>query len=325
MKSVRSWIVLLAVGLALQPALLNANWEVVEYDGQTDWVRHDFVGWVRVERAVKPAKYSRGTAAVTLKVIEKLTGEEAAPTLTLEYEVAIVNKNSEEQAQAGKHYWNEDLAEHREYFVFLDRLANGAYWCAEQQDFPVREGVILNLPGAYGVLASSSVAPQVHELIARARTTLPALQVRTGRPGFVPPLMEKGRPAETPQQGFERIRSALQVGDPRELDRCIHSPDGSAPQGLRALLQQEREHLVAWPVQWQAVLEDKAVVVLGPPGQPATTLYLMRRGSRWLLLNTLPDTEAGRLQLNLLLTESQFAILAVVLEREYCGLPAAPR
>ena len=43
----------------------------------------------------------------------------------------------------------------------------------------------------------------------------------------------------------------------------------------------------------------------------------MRRGPRWLLLNTLPDTEAGRLQLNLLLTESQFAILSVVLEREY--------
>ena len=82
MKSARAWLVFLAVGLAL-PAGMNASFEVVEYDGQTDWVRHDFVGWVRVERAVQPAKYAKGTAAVTLKVIEKLASEEAAPTLTL--------------------------------------------------------------------------------------------------------------------------------------------------------------------------------------------------------------------------------------------------
>jgi hypothetical protein len=201
--------------------------------------------------------------------------------------------------------------------VFLTRLGNGAYWCEEQRDFPVRDGTILGLPGAYGALGNRESAPKAHDLIARARTTLPALRVRTGRPDLMPPLVEKGRPVETPQQGFARIRTALQGGDARELDRCIHSPDGSAPKGMQALLRQERDHLVAWPVQWQAVLEDKAVVVLGPPGQPATTLFLMRRGSRWLLLNTQPDTEPGRLQLNLLLTESQFAILTVVLEREY--------
>ena len=325
MKINRPWFVFLAVGLVLRPAMMNASWEVVEYDGQTDWVRHDFVGWVRVEQPVKPAKFAQGTAAVTLKVIEKLAGEEEAPTLTLEYEAAIVNKNNEEQALAGKHYWNEDLPEHREYLVFLDRLGNGAYWCGEQRDFLVRDGSILGLPGAYGVLGNREAAPRVHELIARARTTLPALQVRTGRPGFVPPLMEKGRLAETPQQGFEQIRSALRGGDARELDRSIHSPGDPAAKGLRALLQQEREHLATWPVQWQAILEDKAVMILGPPGQPATTLYLLRRGSRWLLLNTTPDTEAGRLQLTLLLTESQFAILTVVLEREYRGLPAVPR
>lgn len=317
MKTVRPWLAFLAAGLALLPARMNADFEVVEYDGQTDWVRHDFVGWVRVEQSVKPAKYAQGTAAVTLKVIEKLAGEEAGPTLTLEYEAATAKPNGEGSEPASKHLWNEDLPEHREYFVFLDRLGNGAYWCGEQREFPVRDGTIFGLPGAYGVLGGGEATPRVHELIAKARTTLPALQVRSGRPDFRPPLVEKGHPSETPQQSFERIRAALQAGDSRELDRSIHSPDGSAPKGLRALLLQERDHLVAWPVQWQAVLEDKAVVVLGPPGQPATTLYLMRRGPRWLLLNTLPDTEAGRLQLNLLLTESQFAILTVVLEREY--------
>jgi len=308
-------LVFLALALTLAPAGMSADWEVVEYDGQTDWVRHDFVGWVRVEQPVKPAKYARGTAAVTLKVIEKLAGDETGPTLTLEYEAAIANKRGEEQA--GKHQWHEDLAAHGEYFVFLERLGNGVYWCREQRDFPVRDGRILGLPEAYGVVVNGETAPQVHELIARARLMLPALRVRTGRPGFAPPLVEKGKPVETPQQGFERIRTALQGGNPSELDRCIHSPDGSAPKGLRALLLQEREHLAAWPVQWQAVLEDKAVVVLGPPGQPAATLFLMRRGSRWLLLNTQPDTEAGRLQLNLLLTKSQFAVLTMVLEREY--------
>ena len=317
MKTLRPWFALLAVAFALLPARMPASWLVVEYDGQTDWVRHDFVGWVRVEKAVKPAKYAKGTAAVTLKVIEKLAGEETAPTFTLEYEAATAGEKGEEIVLAGKHLWNEDLPEHREYFVFLERLGNGAYWCEEQRDFPVRDGTILGLPGAYSALVGGESAPRVHALIARARTTLPALRVRTGRPDFLPPLVEKGRPAETPGQGYEKIRTALQGGDARELERCIHSPDGSAPKGLRALLQQEREHLLAWPVQWLAVLEDKAVVVLGPPGQPAMTLFLMRRGPRWLLLNTLPDTEAGRLQLNLLLTQSQFAILTAALEREY--------
>jgi hypothetical protein len=316
MTSLHPWLVLLAIGLAL-PAGRAAGLEVVEYDGQTDWVRHDFVGWVRVEKPVKPAKFSKGTAAVTLKVMEKLAGEEAAPLLTLEYEPVTAKPGGDEADLAGKHPWNEDLPEHREYFVFLDRLGNGAYWCAEQRDFPVVDGCIIGLPGAYGVLGGGEATPRVHELIARARTTLPALKVRTGHPDLVPPLSEKGRQMETPLQSFERIRAALQGGNPQDLDRSIHSPDGSAPKGLRALLQQEREHLLSWPVQWQAVLEDKAMVVLGPPGQPGITLYLMRRGARWLLLNTSPDTEAGRLQLNLLLTESQFAILTEVLEREY--------
>ena len=314
MKTLRPWFALLAVAFALLPARMSAGWEVVEYDGQTDWVRHDFIGWVRVEQAAKPAKLVKGKAAVTLKVIEQLAGEETATTLTLEYGAATAPPAGEE---SGLHRWNEDLPEHREYFVFLDRLANGAYWCGEQQEFLVRDGTLPGLPGAYSALVSGDSAPRVHALIARARTTLPALRVRTGRPDFLPPLVEKGRPAETPGQGYEKIRAALQAGDARELDRCIHSPDGSAPKGLRALLQQEREHLLAWPVQWQAVLEDKAVVILGPPGQPAMTLFLMRRGPRWLLLNTQPDTEPGRLQLNLLLTQSQFAILTVALEREY--------
>jgi len=313
MKNLRPWLVLLALGLALPPARVNADLVVVEYDGQTDWVRHDFVGWVRVEQPAKPAKYAKGTAAVTLKVIEKLAGDETASTLTLEYVAATAKPDGE----GSGHRWNEDLAAHGEYFVFLNRLGNGAYWCDEQREFQVRDGSILGLPGAYAALTGGETAPQVSELIARARVSLPALRVRTGRPGFIPPLVEKGKPVETPQQGFERIRTALQGGNPSELDRCIHSPDGSAPKGLRALLLQEREHLVAWPVQWQTILGDKAVVVLGPPGQPATTLYLMRRGPRWLLLNTQPDTEAGRLQLNLLLTQSQFAILTVVLEREF--------
>jgi hypothetical protein len=317
MKRVRPWFVFLALATVLWPARMNAGWEIVEYDGQTDWVRHDFVGWVRVEQAVKPAKAAKGIAVVALKVIEKLAGEETAPTLTLEYEAATVSKPGDEPGPAGKHDWHEDLPEHREYFVFLDRLANGAYRCGEQRDFPVRDGAILDLPGAYAALGNRETAPKVHELIARARTSLPALRVRSGRPDLGPPLVEKGRPVETPQQGFERIRAALQGGNPQELERSIHSPDGSAPKGMKALLQQEREHLVAWPVQWQAVLEDKAVVVLGPPGQPAMTLFLMRRGPHWLLLNTQPDTEAGRLQLNLLLTQSQFAILTVVVEREY--------
>ena len=88
MKIIRSWLVFLAVGLALAPARMIADWEVVEYDGQTDWVRHNFVGWVRVEQPAKPAKYAKGTAVVTLKVIEQLAGDETGPTFTLEYEAA---------------------------------------------------------------------------------------------------------------------------------------------------------------------------------------------------------------------------------------------
>jgi hypothetical protein len=315
MTRFRPGVVFLALTLALAPARMSADWEVVEYDGQKDWVRHDFVGWVRVEQPAKPAKYARGTAAVTLKVIEKLAGDETGPTFTLEYEAATAKKGGEEPA--GKHQWHEDLAAHGEYFVFLERLGPGVYWCGEQRAFPIRNGRIFALPGAYGVLVNGETSPQVHELFDRARLMLPAFRVRTGRPGFAPPLVEKGKPVETPQQGYERIRAVLQGGNQGELDRLIHSPDGAPPKGLRALLQQEREHLASWPVQWQAVLEDKAVVVLGPPGQPASTLYLMRRGARWLLLNTLPETEIGRDQVNQLLTESQFAILTAALEREY--------
>lgn len=320
MKRIRQGLVILIWGLTLFTGRLGANWEVVEYDGRTDWVRHDFVGWVRVEQPVKPAKLGRGTAAISLKVIEKLVGAESTDTLTLEYDAPLPGKKGEEQFPAGKHFWNEDLAEHREYFVFLHRLPNGTYWCEPQREFPVRDGRIYDLPQAYAVLGNGETEPRVHDLIGRAWTTLPALRVRIGRPALGAPLLEKGRPSETPQQGFERIRTALQTGEGRELDRLIHSPDGSAPTGLRTLLLQERSQLAAWPVQWQAVLEDKAVVVLGPPGQPGATLYLMRRGPRWLLLNTQPDTETGRLQLTLLLTESQFAILTVVLEREYRGV-----
>jgi hypothetical protein len=320
MKSVRAWLGLLTLGIML-PIRLPATFVVTDYDGQTDWVRHDFVGWVRVEQSVKPAKFAKGTAAVTLKVIEKLTGDETSPTLTLEYPVRPA---PDELVLGSKHHWNEDLPEHREYLVFLERLPNGAYWCGDQREFPVRGGLIVGLPGAYGTLVGGDTSPRVTELISRARAMLPALRVRTGRPGFAPPLVEKGKPVETPQQGYERIRAVLQTGDQRELGRLIHSPDGAPPKGLQALLHQEREKLLAWPVRWQAVLEDKAVVILGPPGETGTPLYLVRRGPRWHLLNTSPDTELGRQQLTLLLTESQFAILTAMLEREYRGVEAAP-
>ncbi len=321
MKLIHRGLGFLIMALALAPARMMADWEVVEYDGQTDWVRHNFVGVVRVEQLAKPAKYAKGTAAVTLKVIEQLAGDEIGPTFTLEYEAVPANKRGEEPT--GKHPWHEDVKEHREYFVFLERLGPGVYWCGEQRAFPVRDGRIFDLPGAYGVVVNGETSPQVHELIDRARLLLPALRVRTGRPGFAPPLVEKGKPVETPQQGYERIRTALQGGNQGELDRLIFSPDGAPPQGLRALLLQERERLTVWPVQWQAVLNDKAVVVLGPPGQPAFTLYLLRRGSRWLLLNTMPETEVGGEQVNQLLTASQFAILTAALEREYRGVAVA--
>jgi len=325
MNIVRAALVVLAVALAL-PSGRGEDWVVIEYDGQIDWVRHDFVGWVRVEQPAKPAQYAKGTAAVTLKVIEKLAGDEAAPTVTLEFEGPVaLKKGAPPPPPAEKHHWQEDVPEHREYFVFLDRLPNGAYWCAEQRDFPVRDGRILGLPGAYAVLGNGDDKPNAHELIARAQASLLALRVRTGRPDFKTPLKDKGgRVVETPLQGFEKIRAALQGGDTRELERSIQSPDNSAPKGLLALLQKEKERLVGWPVQWQAALEEKAVVVLGPPGQPAMTLYLVRRNARWLILNTMPDTEIGRTQLGLLLEERPFAVLTAVVEREFRAAGVTP-
>jgi hypothetical protein len=320
MKSVRAWLILLAVALAL-PAGRGEDWVVVEYDGQTDWAKFDFVGWVRVEQPAKPARFAKGTAALTLRVLEKLAGEETAPTLTLEYEGPVAAKKGAPPPAADKHRWNEDLAEHREYFVFLDRLPNGAYWCGDQREFLVRDGRILGLPGAYAVLGNGDDKPNVRELIARAQASLLALRVRTGRPEFKTPLKDKGgRPVESPLQGFEKFRATLQAGDPRELERSIQSPDGSAPKGLVALLRQEKDKIVAWPVQWQAALEDKAAVVLGPTGQPMMTLYLVRRNARWMILNTMPDTEIGRTQLGLLLEERPFAILTAAAEREYRAL-----
>ncbi|HWA25089.1 MAG TPA: hypothetical protein VG734_05390 [Lacunisphaera sp.] len=321
MKLRRFAMLLLVAGLAGLPAARASDWAVIEFDGRADWVRYDFVGWVRVEQPVKPAKFAKGTAAVTVKVIEKLSGDEAAPVLTLEYEAAP-KKGGEDPV--ARHRWNEDLPEHREYFVFLNRLGNGSYWCDEQREFQVRDGRILGLPEAYTVLVGGDTKPGARDLMARVRMASPAFKVRTGRPVFAPPLLEKGRPLETPQQAFERVRIALQAGDARELDRLIHSPDGSEPKAFRAVLLQERQRIGAWPVRWQAVLEDKAVAIIGQPGETGAPLYFTRQGPRWRLLNTSPDTEVGRQQVNLLMTESQFAVLTAMLEREFrSGVGAA--
>jgi hypothetical protein len=320
----RACIIALVAGLALAPVARCDDWVVTEYDGRTDWLRYDFVGWVRVEQPAKPASLARGTAAVTLRVLGKLSGDDPAEVLTLEYAARVPIKEGDEPPLAGKHYWNEDVPEHREYFVFLNRLGNGAYWCDDQREFAVRDGRIQNLPEAYTSLVGGEATPPAGDLIARARMSLPAFRVRIGRPNFAPPLMEKGKPVETPQQGYERVRAALVAGDTRELDRLIHTPGGS-PKEMRAVLLQEKEKLAAWPVRWQAVLDDKGVVILAPPGERGTALYLIRRGARWHLLNTSPDTEAGRQQVSLLMTESQFAFLTPLLEREFRSTPAAPR
>ena len=49
-------------------------------------------------------------------------GEKTAPVITLEYGAPVPGRKGDELL-AGKFDWHEDLAGHREYFVFLDKMA----------------------------------------------------------------------------------------------------------------------------------------------------------------------------------------------------------
>lgn len=319
-------LVLLAVALVLAGGL-RADWVVVDYDVQTDWVRHDFVGWVRVEQPLKAAAYARGTAAVSLTVIEQLAGEKAGPVLALEYQAFNPPKPGEDPELEERHYWDHDLPEHREFFVFLERLPNGGYWCGRAREFLVRDGIIRGLPEAYLAVVGGNPAPSAREFIAQARTSLPALRARVGRPEFSSALMDKGRPVETPQQGFEKIRPLLRAANAGELDRAIFTPGGGGAKEWRALLRQNGAPIADWPVQWQGFLEDKAVVFLNAAGRPdseGTTFFLIRRSSRWQLINVQPDTEVARQQVALLLAEPQFSILQALFVRDHKALAPAP-
>jgi len=327
MSSFRRLLAALAVALALLSGGLHADWVVVDYDVQTDWVRHDFVGWVRVEQPAKPAANGRGTAAVTLTVIEQLAGEKAGPVLTLEYEAYTPPQPGDEAELEPKHYWDHDLPEHREFFVFLERLPNGSFWCGSAREFLVRDGLIRGFPESYLAVVGGNPAPPARDFITRARTTLPALRARVGRPEFSPVLMEKGRPVETPLQGFEKIRPLLRAPNAGDLDRAIFTPGGSGAKEMRTLLRQNGAPIADWPVQWQGVLEDKAIVFLNVAGRPdaeGNALFLVRRGSRWQLLNVQPDAEVSRQQVALLLGEPQFSILQALFVRDHKPLAPPP-
>lgn len=309
--------VLLAVS-ATAPVTLRADWVVVDYDMQTDWVNYDFVGWVRVEQALTADRYGRGNAAVQLTVVEKLIGDGNPRALALEYTAPIKPTHGVAAPDLPPtRNWGNDIASHAEHFVFLQRLPNGGYWCDDLRVFPIVDGTISGLPKTYEAVLGEGVTPNAREFFNRARGTVPALRARVGRPGFMPPLIEQGRPAATPGESLQPVLAAVRENKVRDLDRSIHSVDGSSPKTFRKWLLDQREQFTAPEVRWQAVLDDKAVVQLAPPapGQPGATFYLLRRGPRWSLLNTQPDNEAGARAVAAFVTE-QYAVLNALLIRD---------
>jgi hypothetical protein len=317
----------LVVLALLLPAGLRADWTVVDYDMRTDWVAFDFVGWVRVEQTAKLPTPAKGVAAVQLRVIEKLVGSESGPMLTLEYNTTPPDKNGEGLTPAGAHSWNDDIERHAEYLVFLNRQGNGNYRCDELRAFAIVDGKISGLPKAYEVVLGEGVTPGVQEFVARARMAIPALQVRVGRPLLEPAPSGNARRPEMPKDGFDQINQALAAGRSREADQMIYSPDGSSPKNLRALLARSAGS-PGWEVRWQAVLGDKAVVLVVPAGSPAQSgavIQMIRRTGRWHLLNSLTDSPAGRARINELLAGDQFVILHALFAHEHPGLLSGPR
>lgn len=313
------WVALLLAGAAL-PATLRADWVVADYDNRTDWVNYDFVGWVRVEYALKAKVYSRGNAAVLLTVVERLAGNATAPSLALEFTAPNPNPKGDGSDPPETRNWEADIPGHGQFLVFLTRLPNGGFWCDDLRAFPIVDGVIAGLPKAYQAVLGEDVAPVARDFFIRARGTVPALRAKVGRPDFNPPLIESGKPAVTPREGFAEVQTALRAGNARELDRLILSLDNSAPRGLRAHLLEQKDRLVAGTVRWQAVLDDKAIVQVAAPGETdglSGTFYLVRRGVRWQVLNTLPDSPGGRQRVTDLLTENQFTVLNALLAREF--------
>jgi hypothetical protein len=146
-----------------------------------------------------------------------------------------------------------------------------------------------------------------------------------GRPLLEAVSAGSTRRPEMPKDGFDQISRALAAGRSREADQMIYSPDGSAPKNLRALLAQ---HPAGWEVRWQAVLGDKAVVLVVPAGSPDTSgavVQMIRRTGRWHLLNSLPDSPASKERINEFLAGDQFVILHALFAREHPGLLSGPR
>jgi hypothetical protein len=260
---------------------------------------------------------------VLLKVIEKLAGSERGPMLTLEYNTAVLEKNGE--GPAGGQAWKEAIGRHAEYLVFLTRQENGSYRCDELRAFAIVDGNISGLPKAYEVVLGEGVTPGVQEFVTRARMVIPALQVRMGRPLLEPVPAGGARRPEMPKDGFDQISRALTAGRAREADQMIYSPDGSSPKNLRALLAQ---HPAGWEVRWQAVLGDKAVVLVVPAGSPdqsGAVVQMVRRAGRWHLLNSLPESPAGRERINEFLAGGPFVILHALFAREHPGLLSGSR
>lgn len=288
---------LLSAGMLI-PGLLQA-FVVYNYDARTDWIRFDFVGWVRVEQVVEQAKLVKGNAALQLRVIEQVAGADSAPVITLEYEAALPDKDGQVLTLADSFYWNLQAPPGSEFLVFLSKLENGTYWCDNGDLHDVKDGKV-RLPSEYEKTLGLGLRPSMRDLIAKVRASVPGIRARVGHPLFDPPLTVGPQQVETPKDSFERIISVVRENRLKEADGMLYPTDkDSSPKYFRGLDAEFREEFVQAKVIWQAVIDDQASVVVAfelPKSQDRFyRIYsMLRQGKHWLLLNPAADAEEAQ-------------------------------